>query len=215
MSDGTIFRWFPYALPLFFVAMWLFATTMTGVLSGWFGLQQWYADDGGEEPLLTLRRQSGQMSMGVALNGCLALSAYPTGLGIRMWRLFGLFQKPLKVPWSEITAEPSRTFFVPMVKLSLGQPANGTLKINANSWSRLVEAVRPVAKVPLPEVPPVDNGATARAMVIQWAFISLIFGLFVYLSGHLQPGAGPPLIALVVPPIIFGIALFVRYARMS
>jgi len=215
MSDGTILRWLPYAFPLFFVGMWLFAMAMLGVMSGWFSLQQWYADDGGEEPLLKLRGQSGQMGMGVALNGCLVLSAYRTGLGIRMWRLFSLFQKPLKVPWSEIAAEESRTFFVPMVKLELGKPANGTLKINANSWSRLVEAARPVASVPLPEVPPVDKGATARGMVIQWAFISLIFGVFIYLSGHLQRGAGPPLIAMVVPPIIFGVALFVRYARMS
>jgi hypothetical protein len=215
VSDRTILNWFPYAFPLFFIGMWLFATAMLGLMSGWFGLQQWYADDGSEEPLLKLRSQSGQMGMGVALNGCLKLSAYRSGLGIGIWRIFGLFQKPLKVPWTEIEAEPSRSFFLPMVKLQLGKPSNGTLKINAQSWAKLIAAARPVASGPLPDVPPVDRGATARGMFIQWAAISIIFGAFIYLSSHLQPGGSPPLIVMIVPALIFGLALLVRYARLS
>lgn len=212
MSNDTIVRWFPYAFPFFFVGMWLFAMAMLGLMSGWFGLQQWYADDGGEEPLLKLSGQSGRMGMGVNLNNCLVLSAYPSGLGIRMWRLFSLFQKPLKVPWSEIEAEPSTTFFLPMVKLQLGNPSNGTLKISAKSWARLVEAARPVARGPLPDVPPVDRGATARALFIQWVVISLIFGVFIYLSSRLQPG-GPPLFVMVLPALMIGVAMLVKFAR--
>ncbi|MFL6759574.1 hypothetical protein [Sphingomonas sp.] len=215
MSDSTILNWFPYAFPFLFVGMWLFTTAMLGLMSGWFGLQQWYADDGSEEPLLKLRSQSGQMGMGVALNGCLRLSAYRSGLGIGIWRIFGLFQKPLKVPWTEIEAEPSRSFFLPMVKLQLGKPSNGTLKISAQSWAKLVAAARPVASGPLPDVPPVDKGAIARGMFIQWAAVSIIFGAFIYLSSHLQPGGDPPPIVMIVPALIFGVALLVRYARLS
>ena len=78
------------------------------------------------------------MGFGVNLNGILTLSACRSGLSIRIWRVFGPFQKPLLVPWSEITAQPSRTFFTKMVKLGLGNPPNGKLKINAVSWSKLV-----------------------------------------------------------------------------
>jgi hypothetical protein len=52
-------------------------------------------------------------------------------------------------------------------------------------------------------------------MIIQWAVISLFFGGFIYLSSHLQPGGTPPLFIMVVPALIFGVALLVRYARMS
>ena len=213
MSDNTVQRWLPYTIPFFFVGMWLFAATVTGLISGWFGLQQWYADDGSEEPLLKLRGQSGRMGMGVNLRNCLVLSAYPSGLGIGIWRIFGLFQKPLKVPWSEIEAEPSTSFFLPMVKLALGKPANGTLKINAQTWDKLVAVARPVATVPLPEVPPVDKATVGRAMIIQWAVVSLFFGAFIFLSSHLKHGEGSPLWVVVVPALVFGAALLVKFAR--
>jgi hypothetical protein len=210
-GENTL-HWFPYAFPFFFVGMWLLVTFMLGSMSGWFGLQQWYADDGSEEPLLRLRSQSGSMGMGVALNGCLKLSAYRSGLGIGIWRIFGVFQKPLKVPWNEIEAEPSSSFFLPMVKLQLGKPSNGTLKISARSWARLVAAAKPVATVPLPDVPPVDRAATARAMIIQWLVMSALFGSFFYLSSRSRPGGFSPMLALVVPAFL-GIAMLVRFAR--
>ena len=139
VTDENILGWFPYAFPVFFVGMWLLVTFMLGLMSGWFSLQQWYADDGSEEPLLRLRSQSGSMGMGVALNGCLKLRAYRSGLGIGIWRIFGIFQKPLKVPWNEIEAEPSSSFFLPMVKLQLGKPSNGTTE---NQRTKLVQASR-------------------------------------------------------------------------
>ena len=73
VTDGAILEWFPYAFPILFVGMWLFVTTMISFLSGWFNLQQWYPDEGGEEPLLTLNGQSGSIGAGVALNGVLRL----------------------------------------------------------------------------------------------------------------------------------------------
>ena len=205
-------NWFPYAFPFFFVGMWLVVTVALGFMSGWFSLQQWYADDGNEEPLLKLRSQSGSMGMGVALNGCLKLRAYRSGLGIGVWRIFGVFQKPLKVPWNEIEAEPSSSFFLPMVKLQLGKPSNGTLKISASSWAKLVAAAKPVATVPLPDVPPVDRAATARAMIIQWLVISAVIEVFFYLSSCSQPD-GFPLFVAAFPPVVLGVVLLVRFAR--
>ena len=212
MTDEHILNWFPFAFPFIFVGMWLLVTIMLGFMSGWFSLQQWYADDGSEEPLLKLRSQSGSMGMGVALNGCLKLRAYRSGLGIGIWRIFGVFQKPLKVPWNEIEAEPSSTFFLPMVKLQLGKPSNGTLKISASSWAKLVAAAKPVATVPLPDVPPASRAATARAMFIQWVVISVIIEAFFYLSSRSQPG-GFPLLVAAFPPAVLGLILLLRLVR--
>lgn len=211
MTDQNILDWFPYAFPVFFVGMWLLVTVMLGLMSGWFSLQQWYADDGSEEPLLKLRSQSGSMGIGVALNGCLKLRAYRSGLGIGIWRIFGVFQKPLKVPWNEIEAEPSTSFFLPMVKLQLGKPSNGTLKISARSWAKLVAAATPVASGPLPDVPPVNRAATARAMLIQWVIISGVTEAFIYLSSRSQPSGFPWLVA-AFPPAVLGLVVLVRFA---
>jgi uncharacterized membrane protein HdeD (DUF308 family) len=116
------------------------------------------------------------------------------------------------VPWNEIEAEPSSSFFLPMVKLQLGKPSNGTLKISAQSWAKLVAAAKPVATVPLPDVPPVDRTATARAMIIQWLVISAVIEVFFYLSSRSQPD-GFPLFVAAFPPVLLGVVLLVRFAR--
>ena len=142
MSDETTLRWFPYAFPFLFIGMWLVISTLLGLMSGWFNLQQWYPDDRSEEPLLTLGLQSGSMGMGVSLSGCLTFRAYRSGLGVAIWRIFGPFQRPLLIPWREIEATEKRSFFMKMVRLDLGRPANGKLIISAKVWSKLAEAAK-------------------------------------------------------------------------
>ena len=137
MSDATIQHWFLYAFPFIFVGGWLSIATILGVISGWFGLQLRFPDCRDEEPLLNLGRQSGSMGIGVSMSGILKLSAYPSGLGVGISRLFGPFQKPLKIPWSEIEAQSSSGFLAPMAELQLGRPRSGTLKISARSWAKL------------------------------------------------------------------------------
>lgn len=140
MTSQEILRWFPFAFPLIFVGIWLLASTILGLTTGWFNLQQWYPDDGSEEPLLTLRWQSGVMRWGSSLNNCLTLRAYRSGLGIGIWRIFGPLQKPLLIPWREIGATDAKTWFVRMVQLDFGDPSNGSIKIKPQSWERLAEA---------------------------------------------------------------------------
>jgi len=215
---GTVLEWFPYAFPILFVGMWLVATTVIGFLSGWYNLQQWYPDEEGEEPLLTLNGQSGSMGMGVALNGILKLRSYPSGLGLSVLRIFAPFQKPLKFPWSEIEADPSSSFFLPMVTLSLGKPANGRLKISARSWSRLVDSVTAIPSgrpFQMPVAVPVSAGAFARALIAQWIAMSVLaMAFFAFLWMRLPPGAGVPLALCVGLPItFFGIAQLIRYGR--
>jgi hypothetical protein len=55
--DRRTFTLVSVRLPLLFRGNVILVTTMLGFLSGWFNLQQWYADDGNEEPLLKLRWQ--------------------------------------------------------------------------------------------------------------------------------------------------------------
>ena len=214
MTDETILRWLPYAFPFFFIGMWFAITTLLGLMSGWFNLQQWYPDDGSEDPLLKLGGQSGSMGIGVALNGCLKLRAYRSGLGVGIWRIFGPFQKPLRIPWAEITAEPSRTFFTPMMKLSLG--GEGRLRISARSWSKLVEAAGGAAGPSLSATAvPVSSRSLAQRMALEWLVFTLAAATFFYVVPRVMWGApGLPVeICLGFPAVVFGIGQLVRFAR--
>ena len=216
MNDPSLPAWLPFAIPLFFAAMWLISTTLVGLLSGWFSLQQWYADDSGEEPLLTLRGQTGLMgTLGVRMNNMLILGAGRRGLSLRVWRFFAPFQKPLLIPWSEIRAEESSRFFTPMVKLTFGE--GGKLKIYAAAWAKLVGAVQPEVVTGLPQVPPITKAAVARGLFFEWLALSAIVALAITVPARLagdQAGSSFP-IAVVLPVIIIGIAQFVRYAKQS
>ena len=219
MSDDQLLRWFPYVFPLLFGGMWMLVSTMLGLMSGWFNLQRWYPDDGSEDPLLQLRGQSGQMGMGVHMGGILKLRAYSSGLGIRIFRLFGPFQKPLRVPWNEIDAEASTSFFVPMVKLHLGRPENGMLKISARSWARLLDAVPKddAKQLKLLTANPVSARSFAKGIFLQWALITGIMAAFFYFAPRLSGGeSGLPLgVCIGFPAVIVGIGQLIRYARES
>ena len=221
MTEEQILKWMPYVFPFFFAGMWLVITTLLGVMSGWFSLQQCYADDVDEEPLLKLGWQSGVMGFGVNLNGILTLSARRSGLSIRIWRVFGPFQKPLLIPWSEITAQPSRTFFTKMVKLGLGNPPNGKLKINAASWSKLVAAAGPVASVPLPTASAISRKSIATRLFLEWVVITAAAATFFYFAPQFlsEPGetiTGIPIgVCIGLPAFVFGFGQLVRYGRES
>lgn len=124
--------------------MWLLGTTLLGWMSGWFKLQRTYDPPAGE-PLLELRDQRGSMGMMVGFRGTLRLTAYRSGLGIAVSRFRGPLQRPFLVPWSEIKVRsansPLEPLHLPMVRLRLGNPKLCSLKIEAKSWSRLMQSV--------------------------------------------------------------------------
>lgn len=219
MTDAAVQNWFLYAFPVFFAGMWLVVTTMLGLMSGWFSLQRRYPDDGREKPLLALRGQSGMMGSGVSFNGILRLQAYPSGLGIGVWRVFGPFLKPLRVPWAEIEAEDSSSFLMPMMKLRLGRPANGTLKISVRNWARLVEVVPQASRlhVQMLSAQQVRRRSSAEALVLQWLAIIAFAAAFFYFGPRLMGAEVAPPISVCIgfPAIVVGILQLIRYVRES
>jgi hypothetical protein len=210
-------QFFPYAFPVYFVGLWLVVTTMLGFLSGWNRLQSRYPSDGGA-PILTLRSRSGSMGMGVNMSGILTLSACPSGLRVGIWKIFGPFQRPFLVPWKDIDAAPSRSLFAPMIQLRFGMPEIGRLKIDARSWELLRAAAAQENTRDLPPAPEhVTAGATARAMLLQWAVITIGAGCFFYFVPRLQGWQEglPPVLCFAFPAVVFGLATLVRFARQA
>lgn len=199
--------------------MWLAITTICGLFPGWFELQRYYPDDGTEKALLKLGGQTGSMGAGVALGGSLKLRSYPSGLGLSISRLFGPFQKPLKIPWSEIEAKPSSSLFFPMTKLRLGQAANGTLKISARSWAKLIDAVPQTdsRRVRMPTAARVSRRSMAQAMLVQWLATSGLAAAFFYFAPRLSGSedALPLGVCIGFPAAFFGMGQLIRYARES
>ena len=207
----------PYLFPVFFIGLWLVVTTVLGFASGWFSLQARYTS-GDEVALLTLRGRSGSMGMGVGLNGILTLRACPSGLRISIWKIFAPFQRPILVPWKDIRATPCRSLFAPAVQLSFGLPEIGRLKIDARSWERLRDAAVEgnVRELP-PPTPHVPTGATAKAMLLQWAVITLGVGCFFYFVPRLQGFQTdiPIAVCFGFPAVLLGIGTAVRFLRQA
>jgi hypothetical protein len=122
-----------------FVGAWLAVTGLLGVMSGWFRLQSHYPASG-EEPLRTLRAESGVMGT-VQFHGCLVLSACPSGLRVAVWPLFGPLEKPFIVPWAEIHAQHVPSMFGASAQLSFGDDI-GSMRIKAKSWEMLAAVAR-------------------------------------------------------------------------
>jgi hypothetical protein len=201
---------FPAGLPFLFAAMWLTITTLLGVFSRWFALQQRY-ERGDERPLLTLRARSGSMGFGGHMHGILTLSACHSGLRVGIWRLFGPFQRPFLVPWYEIDPELGTSFFAPTAKLHFGRPEIGWLKISARTWQRLAAAA--------PNAPagdaPVSRKSAARGLLFQWTAMTMLAGSFFYFASRADAHqSGVPLaVCFVFPAIIFGIGQVIRFVR--
>ena len=206
-------RHLPVVLSFFFIGLWLLTTTLLAEFSGWFILQRRYPNMA-EPALLTLRRQSGSMGMGVAMNGVLKLSACPSGLRVAIWRLFGPFSRPFLVPWDEISAEPKKMLFVPMAKLRLGAPQVGTLMIEAGPWQRL-SAHSPKRARLRDTFVPISRRDIAQGLLLQWAVITAVIATFFSVASRLPRNAPPtPFFFLIgFPALLFGFAQLIRYFR--
>ena len=132
--------WLIGGFPVFFVLVWVLATALMGLLTGWFQLQAQFPSND-EPPLLRLRMQSGTMGW-MGLNRILTLDACQSGLRVGIWGMFGPFQRPFQVPWDQIEAESVRFLLMRSTRLSFGRPAAGRLSISPRAWERLKAAVR-------------------------------------------------------------------------
>ena len=124
---------------LFFAALWLAVTTLTGWLAGWFRLAAAFPDTSQPTPP-TLRGITGTMGLGVTIRGALVLSVGPAGLRVGMARVIGPFCRDFLVPWQAIRVSRRNAWFGSRVRLEFGEPAIGTLTISASVGDRLAHA---------------------------------------------------------------------------
>ncbi len=195
-----------------FVGLWLTVTTVLGFLSGWYRLASQYPDRP-EEPLLTLKGQSGMLGI-VGMRGILNLSACPSGLRVRLMRLFGPFSPALFVPWGEISVDRKDRWFQRTAVLTF-QTGGGRLSIPENAANRLASAVPAAWPEPGPFPQPSDRDLRSR-LFKGWLAATAVASVFFLLVPRLvaPTGARPPAaVAILFPAIGFAIGGLVQYLR--
>ena len=204
-------RWFPIFFPFLFVGMWLAITSLLGVMSGWFALQQHYPR-GEDDPLFKRRIGSASMGLGVHFRRVITVADCRSGLRISASRLMAPFQRPFLVPWSEVEAEETRPFFVPMVRLRFGRPEIGKLTIGARDWEQLSAYAAPqTARIGNLSVEPATNRAVGAGLLIQWAIVVAVAGTFFLIASSSQGAPLPIWLCYGFPAIMAGGGQLVRW----
>ena len=204
-------RWFLVFFPFLFVGMWLAITSLLGVMSGWFALQQHYPR-GEQEPLFKRKISSASMGFGVHFRRVITVAACRSGLRISASRLMAPFQRPFLVPWSEIEAEETRSLFVPMVRLRFGRPEIGKLTIGAREWQQLSAYAAPqTARIGNLSVEPATNRVVGAGLLIQWAIVVAIAGTFFLVASSSQGAPLPIWLCYGFPAVMAGGGQLMRW----
>lgn len=209
--NSEMARWFPVFFPFLFVGMWLTVTSLLGVMSGWFELQRHYPR-GEEEPLFKRRIGSASMGSGVHFRRVITAAACRSGLRISASRLMAPFQRPFLVPWSEVEAEETRSFFVPMVRLRFGRPEIGKLTIGAREWQQLSAYAAPqTMRIGNLTVEPATNRAVGAGLLAQWTIIVAVAGTFFLVASSSQGTPLPIWLCYGFPAIVVGGGQLIRW----
>jgi hypothetical protein len=213
--DALLEHYLPIAFPVFFVTLWLVVTNVLALLAGWFPLAMQYPDRS-ETALLTLKRQSGSMGLGVGFNNILNLAACPTGLRVGMNRVFGPFSRPFFVPWDAIHVTRQNSWLGARARIEFGFPAVGRLTAPADVADRLARA----SNGRWPEPGPFELETPRQSLVAAlrlWATMTVIAAAFFLLVPRLLANAAsswPPIaVAVGFPAVMFGIAAAFEYSR--
>jgi hypothetical protein len=210
--EDLLKEYFPFAFPIFFIAMWFVITTLLGLISGWYGLMRRYPDRREEDALLQLNGQSGRMSL-VGMRGILNIAVCPSGLRLGIMKIFGIFCRDFFVPWREITVSRRDWLLSKSATIQFGNPAEGSLTIAANVANRLAASSQ--NRWPETGPFPVETGTqTAQRILTQWVLItSLASAFFIIVPRIVFPnGNGPPIaVAIMFPAIVFGIGALIKY----
>jgi hypothetical protein len=206
---------FPLMFPVFFVLMWLAVSIILGIFSGWYLLMTRYPNRE-EEELLSLKRLSGSMGLGVRMNRILSISVCPSGLRIGMMRVFGVLSRDFFVPWQEISVNRKDGFFGQSAELRFGNPSTGRLRIPSHIADRLARAS--LGRWPEPGPFPEETKTQVLVSIAtKWIAVTLFAATFFVVAPRMtSPHADVPVsVAILFPAIVFGFASAFEYFKRT
>ncbi len=212
MSENTVLSLLPFIIPGGVIALWLLVTSIIGIAAGWFRLRRAYPSD--DLPTaVVLRGQSAEMGAGARFTGVLTLAGGRDGISVSVARLLGPFQRPILIPWRDITAERRKLMIGgKAVRLSIGKPEIGTITIHDQAWDQLTRH----SPVPTPAhaLPSVVDRVSINRLVRTGLILAGAAGTAFYAIPRLLTQEGPPLIAaFLLPAIAIGGWMTLHYLR--
>lgn len=121
--------WLWALFPVFFVGMWLLISFILSTTGGWSTLANHYAARSG----VAGRRfyfRSAQLGAGVSYGACLTLGTSPAGLYMAVVPLFRMAHPPLLIPWPDITARETKSWFSATVELRFAKVPMVSVRIS-------------------------------------------------------------------------------------
>jgi hypothetical protein len=140
MTSATAFNFgLVFGFLIFFFGVATLAMLLTRRLSGWYDLSLRFSTEKFPGPYIT--PWAATLRCNTNLNGCLKIRSTPEALSLAVLPVFGLFLKPLSIPWREIEEErsPWWHFFQP-VTFRLGSEEQIPLRISRKIAARIREA---------------------------------------------------------------------------
>jgi hypothetical protein len=125
---------------LLFCGTWILVSFSISRASGWTKLAQIYA---AQQPFsgTLIRFQAAQFRRATNYNGCLDFGSDMHGLYIVPMLIFRAFHPPLRIPWSEVTAQPIKVWRVfNFIELRFQRAPDCPVRIKPALAKRLVEA---------------------------------------------------------------------------
>lgn len=130
MSEGATTAFVIITFVAVFPAFWIFITAGIAELGGWKRLERVFPDDPNAREIERFRLRSANLGhpvFGVSYSHILTFTACETGMRIRVPKLFGLFSKPLFLPWNSFRTEPYQWLFWQACKISWGSDRRDTM----------------------------------------------------------------------------------------
>lgn len=130
----------PVLFSIFFVTLWIFILWIFSYVSGWRRLAERYrhrSDFQGE----FIRFQTARMNL-VNYKNVLHLGLSRQGLYLNQMVLFGLFHKPVLIPWEEIVAEPYQRMLFRGYRLQFRSVPRVRLELYQSTFQRIVDYLR-------------------------------------------------------------------------
>ncbi|MEL7445840.1 MAG: hypothetical protein AAGK02_08510 [Pseudomonadota bacterium] len=138
MSEGATIAFVILTFAVVFPVFWIVVTTMIAELGGWNALQRRFTDQPDAQSIARFRWRTGQLGhplFGVSYSGVLTFEVCEPGVRIRVMKLFGLFSRPIFLPWDSFRTEPYQWFIWSACKIVWGPDKRDALII----YRRLAE----------------------------------------------------------------------------
>lgn len=125
-----------WAYLLFFTLLGIGITSFLSFSAGWHELIRAYGRPT-QEARFEQRLRWASMGDGVSYRNVLHLSAYDNGIGLRQSRFFGLFTRPVLVPWDEVRMAPVDGAKDELILLQFGNLSKPKLLLPEECWSNV------------------------------------------------------------------------------